>query len=62
MKSITILAAVVPLPVPAAGAGAASHFVITNIGQIKPSVRAQTAGPHAHRGTQLGSAIAALPP
>ena len=50
MKRTTILAAVVALSVPAAGAGAASHFVITNIGQIKPSVRAHLRGSPGPRG------------
>jgi len=50
MKRTTILAAVIALSVLAAGAGAASHFVITNIGQVKPSVRAQLRGNHGPRG------------
>ena len=50
MKRTTILAAVIVLSVLAAGAGAASHFVITNIGQVKPSVRAQLRGNQGPRG------------
>ena len=42
MKRTTILAgALVALAILTAGAGAATRFAITNIGQIKPSVRAQ---------------------
>ena len=42
MKRTTILAvALVAMAVLTAGAGAATRFAITNIGQIKPSVRAQ---------------------
>jgi hypothetical protein len=55
MKRTTILAAVVAPFVLAAGAGGASHFVITNIAQIKPSVRAQlrgNQGPRGFTGTQ----------
>lgn len=48
MKRTTIVAvALVALAVLAAGAGAATRFVITNVSQIKPSVRAQL---HGHRG------------
>ena len=50
MKRTTILAAVIALSVLAAEAGAASHFVITNIGQVKPSVRAQLRGNQGPRG------------
>ena len=50
IRRTTILAAVVALSVLAAGAGAASHFVITNIGQIKPSVRAHLRGSPGPRG------------
>ena len=51
MKRPTILvAALVALAVLTAGAGAATRFVITNIGQIKPSVRAQLHGNQGPRG------------
>ena len=51
MKRITILAAaLVALAVLTAGAGAATRFVIANIGQIKPSVRAQLRGNQGPRG------------
>ena len=50
MKRTTIIAALAALAVLAAGAGAASHFVITNIAQIKPSVRAQLRGGRGPRG------------
>jgi hypothetical protein len=51
MKRTTILAAaLVALAVLTAGAGAATRFVITNIGQIKPSVRAQLRGNQGPRG------------
>ena len=51
MKRTTILAAaLVALAVLTAGAGAATRFVITNIGQIKPSVRAQLRGNRGPRG------------
>ena len=51
MKRTTILAvALVALAVLTAGAGAATRFVITNIGQIKPSVRAQLRSHQGPRG------------
>ncbi len=51
MKRTTIVAvALVALAVLTAGAGAASRFAITNIGQIKPSVRADLRGHHGPRG------------
>lgn len=51
MKRTTILAAsLVVLAVLTAGAGAAVRFAITNIGQIKPSVRAQLRGNQGPRG------------
>jgi hypothetical protein len=51
MKRTTILAvAVVALAVLTAGAGAATRLVITNIGQIKPSVRAQLRSHQGPRG------------
>ena len=51
MKRTTLLAAaLVALAVVTAGAGAATRFVIANIGQIKPSVRAQLRGNPGPRG------------
>jgi hypothetical protein len=51
MKRTTILAvALVALAVLTAGAGAATRFVITNIGQIKPSVRTQLRSHQGPRG------------
>ena len=51
MRRTTILAAtLVGLAVLTAGAGAATRFVITNIGQIKQSVRAQLRGNRGPRG------------
>ena len=51
MKRTTILAgALVALAILTAGAGAAARFVITNIGQIKPSVRAQLRSSRGLRG------------
>jgi Collagen triple helix repeat (20 copies) len=51
MKRTMILAgALVVLAVLTAGAGAATRFVITNIGQIKPSVRTQLRGHQGPRG------------
>jgi hypothetical protein len=51
MKRTTIIAAaLVAGAVLAAGAGAATHFAITNISQIKPSVRAQLRGQQGPRG------------
>ena len=51
MKRTTIVAAaLVALALIAASAGAATRFLITNIGQIKPSVRAQLRGHQGHRG------------
>ena len=51
MKRTTLLAAaLVVLAVVTAGAGAAARFVVTNIGQIKPSVRAQLHGNQGPRG------------
>jgi hypothetical protein len=51
MKRTTILAAaLVALTILTAGAGAATRFAITNIGQIKPSVRAQLRSSQGLRG------------
>jgi hypothetical protein len=50
MKRTAIITALVVLATLAAGAGAASHFVITNVAQIKPSVRAQLRGSRGARG------------
>jgi hypothetical protein len=51
MKRTTIIAVgLVALAVLTAGAGAATQFVITNIGQIKPSVRAQLRSQQGPRG------------
>ena len=44
MKRTAIIAALAALAVLAAGAGAASQFVITNVAQIKPSLRARLRG------------------
>jgi hypothetical protein len=50
MKRTTIIAAVLAVAVLATGAGAVSHFIITNVAQIKPSVRAQLRGSQGLRG------------
>jgi hypothetical protein len=65
MKRITIFAlSLVALAVLTAGAGAATRFVITNIGQIKPSVRAQLRshqGPRGFTGPQGAQGLQGVP-
>jgi Collagen triple helix repeat (20 copies) len=47
---VTVVGMMVAVMVLAGGAMAASHFIITNINQIKPSVRAQLRGNRGPRG------------
>jgi hypothetical protein len=65
MKRTTIVAAtLVALAVLTAGAGAATRFLITNVGQIKPSVRAQLRGhqgPQGPRGPQGAQGVPGAP-
>ncbi|MBV9337268.1 MAG: hypothetical protein JO262_21080 [Solirubrobacterales bacterium] len=49
---VTVVAATVAVMLAAGGAFAASRFIITNINQIKPSVRAQLRGLRGLRGPQ----------
>ena len=47
---VTVVAATVGVLLVAGGAAAAGHFIITNVHQIKPSVRAELKGDHGPRG------------
>jgi hypothetical protein len=47
---VTVVAATVGVLLVAGGALAAGHFIITNVHQIKPSVRAQLKGNQGPRG------------
>jgi hypothetical protein len=47
---VTVVAATVGVLLVAGGAAAAGHFIITNVHQIKPSVRAQLKGNQGPRG------------
>lgn len=49
-SGVTVVAATVGVLLVASGAAAAGHFIITNVRQIKPSVRAELKGDRGPRG------------
>jgi hypothetical protein len=58
---VTVVAATVGVLLVAGAAAAAGHFIITNVHQIKPSVRAELKGDHGPRGFRGAIGVTGAP-